>query len=89
MKNSLLNLLLVMQARTIMIMKNTTETTFNNVSEAVLAIQACNDILLTGLFDKHYNAVIEAIHKVKIDDVVKIADKIELDTIYFMTGKNA
>jgi len=42
----------------------------NNVSEAVLAIQAGNDILLTGLFDKHYNAVIEAIHKGDIDQEI-------------------
>ena len=44
--------------------------------------------ILTGN-NRTLEDIIEAIHKVTIEDVVKIADKIELDTIYFMTGKNA
>ena len=44
--------------------------------------------ILTGN-NRTLEDIIESIHKVTIDDVVKIAAKIELDTIYFMTGKNA
>ncbi len=33
--------------------------------------------------------IIDNLHKVTVSDVVGIADKIELDTVYFMTGKQA
>ena len=44
--------------------------------------------ILTGN-NRTLEDIIDSLHKVTIDDVVQIADKIELDTIYFMTGKNA
>ena len=44
--------------------------------------------ILTGN-NRTLEDIIESLHKVTVSDVVQIADKIELDTIYFMTGKNA
>ena len=40
----------------------------NNESEAVLAVLAGNDIILTSDYNMHYDAVIEAYHAGKIDD---------------------
>lgn len=42
--------------------------------------------ILTGS-NRTLDDIISNLHNVTVDDVVGIADKIELDTVYFMTGK--
>jgi len=42
----------------------------NNESEAVLAVLAGNDIILTSDYYKHYDAVIKAYNEGKIDDII-------------------
>ncbi len=44
--------------------------------------------ILTGNH-RSLEEIIDNLHKVTVNDIVGIADKIELDTVYFMTGKQA
>ena len=44
--------------------------------------------ILTGT-NRTLEEIIENLKKVTVNDVVEVASKVELDTVYFMTGKQA
>ena len=70
---------------------NTTLKTLENSLNSMKDEQAqMLDFNYTGILtgnNRTLEEVIENMKKVTISDVVNIADKVELDTIYFMTGK--